>query len=117
MLRTIIIASLAVLSPFAASARADEVTIDAPIEAGSLHDGRLDMVAYYTPAEKGLLEVTATFLDRTGGEPLRIVMGLADKDAVGFSVPGYRGWLYRFARQGDAVLISGSSTDHEVAAR
>ena len=44
-------------------ALADTMTMRAPIEAASLHDGPLDMVAYYVPAEGGTLEVTATFAE------------------------------------------------------
>jgi len=101
-------ASLAAVLLIAVPALADEVGIDAPIKAGSLHEGRLDMVAYYED-DGDQLKLTATFLDKDGGDPFRIVMGLADKDAVAFSMPGYPGWLYSFARDAGVVRISGKS--------
>ena len=106
MARRTIFASLAALLLIGAPAMADEVSIDAPIKAGSLHEGRLDMVAYYE-TDGDQLKLTATFLDKDGGDPFRIVMGLADKDAVAFSMPGYPGWLYSFARDAGMVRISG----------
>ena len=100
-----ICASLAAFLLIALPAMADEVSIDAPIEAGSLHEGRLDMVAYYE-TDGDQLKLTATFMDKDGGDPFRIVMGLADKDAVSFSMPGYPGWLYGFARDAAVVRLS-----------
>lgn len=85
---------------------AGEATVRRPIEAGSLHEGRLDMVVYYVPADGDLLEVTATFAPQGGGEAQRVVMGLADGDSVAFSMPGYRDTLYAFSRSGEEVSVS-----------
>ena len=90
-----------------APAFAEEVTLSRAIAAGSLHDGPLDMVAYWIESPDGALEVTATFRDREGDDaPMRIVMPLRDGDAVAFGMPGYDDALYSFARTGRAVSIS-----------
>jgi len=107
-LGTLLSASLFLATP----ALAEEATIGRPIQAGSLHNGRLDMVGYYVPAEGGLLEVTATFAPKGGGDPQRVVMGLADRDSVAFSVPGYRGSLYAFSRSGEKVTVSTEASKH-----
>jgi hypothetical protein len=97
-------------SIFAAPALAEQMTMTRPIEAASLHDGPLDMVAYFVPAARETLEVTATFAPRHGhgrsDEPMRIVMGLADGDHVAFGMPGYQEALYRFTRSGETVTVS-----------
>ena len=80
------------------------------IWSASLHEGVLDMVAYYQPAAGGTLEVSATFAPRTvrmmADAPMRIVMVLADGDDIAFAMPGYPDTRYRFARSGDAVTFS-----------
>ncbi|WP_292537656.1 hypothetical protein [Mesorhizobium sp.] len=114
MIRNILSASVLATLFLAAPAFAEETTIGRPIEAGSLHEGHLDMVVYYVPAEGDLLEVTATFAPKTGGDPQRVVMGLADGDSVAFSMPGHRGPLYAFSRPGEEVTVSsetGTRTD------
>ncbi len=97
----------------AAPAVAEEATIGRPIEAGSLHKGRLDMVVYYVPVDGDLLEVTATFAPKDGGDPHRVVMGLADRDSVAFSMPGYQDLLYTFSRSGDEVTVSTGTDMHQ----
>jgi hypothetical protein len=97
---------------FLAPAIAEEATIGRPIEGGSLHEGHLDMVAYYVPVDGDRLEVTATFAPKTGGDPLRVVMRLADGDSVAFSMPGHQDSLYAFSRSGEEVKVS-SGTDVE----
>ena len=90
-----------------APAQAEEVTISRALAAGSLHEGALDMVAYWTEAPKSALELTATFRDRaTNDEPMRIVMPMQDGDALAFGMPGYKGSLYSFARSGQEISIS-----------
>jgi hypothetical protein len=94
----------------AAPALAEQRTITRAIEAASLHDGPLDMVAYFVPRPDDLLEVTATFaprhVDGTPFAPMRIVMGLTDGDGTAFAMPGYPEALYSFARSGDEVTVS-----------
>jgi hypothetical protein len=86
---------------------AEQTTMSRAIEAASLHEGPLDMVAYYQPAPGGVLEVTATFASRDArAEPKRIVMGLGEGDDVAFAMPGYPQALYRFVRAGESVTVS-----------
>jgi hypothetical protein len=100
-------AAAALLAALAGPVLAEETTVRRAIEAASLHEGPLDMVAYYQPAPAGALAVTATFLAREPeAEPMRVVMGLGDGDDVAFAIPGYPQALYRFARFGDAVTVS-----------
>jgi hypothetical protein len=94
----------------AGPALAEQMTMDRTIEAVSLHDGPLDMVAYYQPAPGGLFEVTATFAPRTvtmmSAAPTCIVIVLADGDEVAFAVPGYPQARYSFVRNGGEVTAS-----------
>jgi hypothetical protein len=96
----------------AGPALADMMTMRQPIEAASLHDGPLDMVAYYLPVAGGALEVTAIFAthepqpESDPVPPMRIVMALGDGDDVAFAMPGYPQALYRFVRSGEAVTAS-----------
>lgn len=106
MIRKTLSASVLAALFLAAPAFAEESTIGRPIDAGSLHEGHLDMVVYYVPVEGDLLEVTATFAPKIGGDPHRVVMGLADGDSVAFSMPGHRGSLYAFSRSGEEVTVS-----------
>jgi len=112
MIRKTLGASLLAALFLATPAFAEEVTIRRPIEGGSLHEGRLDMVVYYVPVDGGLLKVTATFAPKTGGGPLRVVMGLADGDSVAFSMPGHRNSLYAFSRSGEEVTVSSETDVH-----
>ncbi|MER9072759.1 hypothetical protein NKH80_08020 [Mesorhizobium sp. M0904] len=112
MIRNTLSASLLAALFLATPAFAEEATIGRPIEGGSLHEGHLDMVVYYVPADGDLLEVTATFAPKTEGDPLRIVMGLADDDSVAFSMPGHQGSLYTFSRSGDEVTVSTGTDMH-----
>ena len=90
-----------------APAQAEEVTISQALAAGSLHDGALDMVAYWLDGPDGALELTATFRDRaTDDEPMRIVMPMQNGDALSFGMPGYPASLYSFARSGQEIRIS-----------
>jgi hypothetical protein len=104
------VAAAIVLALVAGPGLADTAVMRRAIEAASLHDGPLDMVAYYVPAPDGALEVTATFARRwsrvTPGAPMRTVMALADGDDVAFAMPGYPEALYRFRRSGEEVTVS-----------
>ena len=94
-------------STLMAPAQAEEVTISQALAAGSLHDGALDMVAYWLDGPDGALELTATFRDRaTDDEPMRIVMPMQNGDALSFGMPGYPASLYSFARSGKKISIS-----------
>jgi hypothetical protein len=87
---------------------AEEATVTRAVEAASLHEGPLDMVAYYAETPGGALEVTATFAprDAAAAAPMRIVMALGDGDDVAFAMPGFPRALYRFSRSGEAVTVS-----------
>jgi hypothetical protein len=101
----------------AAPAAAEEVMLAARGQGVSLHDGSLDMVLYYMPAEGGLLEVTGTYAPKHGGEARRFVMGLSDGDAVSFAMPGYPQATYRFARAGATVIAAVAASPRIVEAR
>jgi hypothetical protein len=104
------ISAALVAAMIANQAMAEEMTMRRSIEAASLHEGPLDMVAYYEPAPSGALEVTATFASRVvrvmSAGPMRVLMALGDGDDVAFAIPGYPDALYRFVRAGDAVTVS-----------
>jgi len=101
-----------------APAYAEEVTLSKAMGAGSLHEGPLDMVAYWVDGPEGSLELTATFRDReTEDEPMRVVMPLQDGDALSFGMPGYRGTLYSVARTGRTISMSVETVPALVAAR
>ena len=108
MFRTL--AAVALAAAASAPALADQMTMDRAIQAASLHDGPLDMVAYYRPAPDGALEVTATFAPRTvsmmAAAPTRMLVALAEGDDIAFAIPGYPQAIYRFARAGETVTVS-----------
>ncbi|RUU13426.1 hypothetical protein EOD23_04530 [Mesorhizobium sp. USDA-HM6] len=105
--------ALLLAAPFLATpAFAEEATVERPIQGGLLHEGSLDMVVYYVPADGGLLEVTATLAPKRGGDPMRVVMALADRDSVAFSMPGYLDSLYAFSRSGEKVTVSTETAAH-----
>lgn len=115
MMKTFAVAAL-LGATLIAPAQAEEVTISREFAAGSLHDGALDMVAYWTEAPDGALEVTATFRDRaTDDEPMRVVMPMHNGDALAFGMPGYEGALYSFARAGQEISIAVEIGSHRIA--
>lgn len=110
MFRRFVAVATAVL---ASLALAEQRTMTRAIEAASLHEGPLDMVAYFVPRPDDLYEVTATFaprhVDGAPFAPMRIVMGLNDGNGTAFAMPGYPEAFYRFARSGDEVTVSVST--------
>jgi hypothetical protein len=106
MIRKTLSTSLLAALFLATPAFAEEVSTGRPIEGGSLHKGRLDMVVYYIPVDDDLLKVTASFAPKGGGDPQRVVMCLADRDSAAFSMPGHKGSLYTFSRSGEEVTVS-----------
>ncbi len=85
-------------------ASAEEVGANQPLAAASLHEGPLDMVAYFVEGAGDAYEVTATFAPRAAyAEPMRVVMALRDGDSTRFALPGFRGTNYEIAREGDKV--------------
>lgn len=98
-------------------ASAEEATMSEPVQAASLHEGPLDMVAYFLDLEDGGYELTATFRARTDDAlPMRVVMKLMNGDNVAFGMPGYADSLYRFARANDVVTASVEPIARQVAA-
>uniref|UniRef100_A4WZI1 Uncharacterized protein n=2 Tax=Cereibacter TaxID=1653176 RepID=A4WZI1_CERS5 len=90
----------------ASSVSAGELVLDAPMQARSLHEGALDLVAYRNDLADGGMEVTAAFRARTpSGEPQVVKMLLQDQDRVQFSMPSDLRTIYTFARVGDRVTV------------
>jgi hypothetical protein len=90
----------------AVPAQADQIELTAPMQGASLHDGGVDMAIYFVEADD-LYEVVATYIDATGPyDPARLRMGLADGDAVHFSLPGLRHVGYAFERDGGTVRVT-----------
>ena len=113
-----IISTTMLAATLATAAIAESTTMSRPIQAGSLHEGPLDMVAYWVPLDGDGYQLTATFIGRMpGNRPMRVVMKLEDGDDVSFSMPGYRTALYRFEREGDAVDASVAVQTNRVASR
>ncbi len=114
-MNTLLLSAVASLT-LASAALAEDVALTKPFQAGSLHTGQLDMVAYRTDLSDGAYEVTATFRARTpSAEPQRIVMRLADADKVHFSMPSEPRTIYTFARAEEAVSISAQALPIELA--
>lgn len=106
MLRETLSATMLAAAFLAAPALADDVSLGRPIKGAVLHEGRLDVAVHYVPVAGDLLEVTATFAPKGGGEARRVVMALADGDSVAFAMPGYQDGLYAFSRAGATVTAS-----------
>ncbi|WP_424932301.1 hypothetical protein [Amaricoccus macauensis] len=96
--------SAATLS-LAVPAYAESAQTTQPIEAVSLHDGALDMVAYFTENDDGEYVVVATFAEGDGAYPKRITLALDDGDNVQFAILGHKDSLYGFARNGDVLAV------------
>jgi hypothetical protein len=107
LLTAFVVAGLA-WAGLAYGAMAEESAMHRAIEAASLHQGPLDMVAYFQPGETGAVVVTATFVERDAPEarPMRVVMAMADGDDLAFAMPGFREALYRFRRDEGTVTVS-----------
>lgn len=87
---------------------ADEITLDTPMQALSLHEGEIDMVVYFL-SRPDHFEVVATYASRDDmANPGRFRMGLKDGDAVRFSAPELPHTLYAFERNGDEVTVTAS---------
>jgi hypothetical protein len=96
----------AIATAFAAPSFAEDFVLSAPDAGMSLHEGPVDMTAYYEPAADGLLEVTATYAPRDGSDAAaRLVLRMRDGDGVSFALPGIPGVTYSFARAGEAVTV------------
>ena len=107
LLTAFVVAGLA-WAGLAYGAMAEESAMHRAIQAASLHQGPLDMVAYFQPGETDAVVVTATFVERDAPEaqPMRVVMAMADGDDLAFAMPGFREALYRFHRDAGIVTVS-----------
>lgn len=107
--------TLAFAAGAAGLARADEIALERPMQAASLHDGGIDMVVFYLDRADHF-EVVATYATVEAPDaPARLRMGLADGDAVSFALPGERHVQYSFARDGETVRVEARPTARDVA--
>lgn len=99
----------------ATSALAGEITLNAEMEAASLHEAGVDMVVYYTDADTHF-EVVATYVEPMAkDEPLRMRMGLNDGDKVTFALPEHPATNYTFARNGATVSVNAVPSGDQIA--
>lgn len=114
MTRTIALS--AAIALFSGAAMADPIELTRPLQAGSLHDGGIDMVVYYDAADTDRFEVVAAYAARTAPhEAYRVRLGLAEGEGTAFSLPGERHISYRFRREGDTVHVSTTPTPRKTA--
>lgn len=107
MSRRTLLAVAAAASAFALPAVADEVRLTAPIEAGTIAEEGIDLVAYYTRAQDGAYVVTATWVSNGDATaPRRLVMQLLPGEGTTFSLPGHEETSFSFGRTGDVVSIT-----------
>lgn len=103
-------ALIAALAP--AFAAAESITLEMPMQGAALHAEGVDMSVYYLTLGDGAYEVVATYATRGNpAEPHRLVMALKDGDATRFGLPGQRGTLYAFERQGTEVTVRASAIE------
>lgn len=103
MKRLLTIGALALLPHFAS---AENVDLKAPLQAGSIHDGGIDMVIYYV--EQGdHFETVATYATLDNPQaPRRVRMALAEGDSTTFALPNTSGMMFTFARNDNQVRIA-----------
>ena len=90
----------------APAASTNSVTLEAPLAGATLSSKEIAMSVYFTETKSGAFEVVATYLGATEDQARRIVMALSDGDNLQFGLPGHKGKLYQFVRNGDAVTVS-----------
>lgn len=99
----------------ASTAQADEITLQAPMAAASLHDGGIDMVVYFMDRDDHY-EVVATYATVANPvDPARLRMGLADGDRTEFSLPGLSHVSYAFSRTGQTVRVEATERSDDFA--
>lgn len=103
------------LAAVASTAAADDITLTRPLAGATLNDRRVDLTAYWTGTDDGVL-VSAVYRPR-GDEtdPSRLMLLLNDGDTVRFGLPDLPGTMYEFARRNDAVTVTSSPTWIDVA--
>lgn len=111
--RALLAAAASAASVFVLPAVAGEIRLTAPIEAGTIAEQGIDLVAYYIRAEDGAYVVTATWVsDGDATAPRRLAMRLQPGEGTTFSLPGHAATSFSFSRTGDAVSItSGPAPD------
>jgi hypothetical protein len=107
----------AIFAATAGAAAAETISLNAPMQAASVHEGGIDMVVYFTEKDDHY-HVVATYADSASAfAPARIQMGLQDGDDVSFSLPGLTHVSYGFERTGNAVSVSANLIGATVALR
>ncbi|MBP0481716.1 hypothetical protein [Sagittula salina] len=99
----------ALLMPFAAAA--ETVTLSTEAAGATLHHATVDMSVYWTKGEGEKLDLVAYYAPKAAGSDAgRLQMALGNDDSVTFGLPGQVGQLYTFARDGNSVSVTTSST-------
>lgn len=93
------------LAMVAGAVQADEVRLISPDAGASLSEAGVDMSVYWSEVTDGM-QVVATYTASGTYDPARIVMVLADGDAVSFGLPGQSQVYYGFARDGDELQVN-----------
>jgi hypothetical protein len=102
---TSLAAALALAAPL--SAAADTIELSAPLMSASLHEGDVDMNVFYISTGGDGFRVIATYAPvEASADAARLIMKLADGDAVRFALPGHQGTAYSFRRNGAIVAVS-----------
>ena len=91
----------------ASTAMAADVRLDKPATGATLHGKEIDMSVYYTEDDTGAFIVVATYIGKSReDEPGRLVMALSDGEKIQFGIPGERGSIYMFARDGNRITVT-----------
>ncbi|MEV8467670.1 hypothetical protein AB0T83_12865 [Fluviibacterium sp. DFM31] len=99
------IAGLALACCVALPAAAESIRLEKAAQAASIHQGGVDLVAYYIDMNAHL-DVVATFVDGTDDDlPARLRLGLRDGDVVTFTVPNRPDVAFRITRTGALVEV------------
>jgi hypothetical protein len=97
-------AAFALAAPL--SAAADTIELSAPLMSASLHEGDVDMNVFYISRGGDGFDVIATYAPvEASADAARLIMKLADGDAVRFALPGHEDTTYSFRRAGATVAI------------
>ncbi|MBY8975025.1 hypothetical protein KHP62_04345 [Rhodobacteraceae bacterium NNCM2] len=111
------IAIAAILGLTASVANAEEIVLTAPMAGATVHESGTDMSVFWTETDAGY-EVVATYVSAEApNDPSRLVMVLADGDALAFGLPGQSQALYQFSRNGDDVTVSAQRAPNQFASK
>lgn len=111
-----IVAISILMSAVFGAAHAAELSLPTPLAAKTLHEGGVDMTLYWQK-NGDLAEVTTFYVasNRTF-EPKRVVLALADGEAVSFALPDARQVFCQFSRTGDVIDVSATRIWQDLAA-